>query len=276
MSLLSRVSKTFCCLIFSSFFLFLLSVLIFLEVAVECFLIPSLRQNAKQELTNSTQVFIGLIHDAGARAKNLLQQVLIFSKQGNIEKRPVDIGRVITEALGLLKGTIPAKVELLQKIEGNPGIVFANKTQIHQIVMNLCTNASHAMEKEDGRLEIDFVPLQITDKDATNYPELHVHHYLKLMVLDTGHGINPELLPRIFGPYFTSKPPDEETNLGLSTAHGIIKDRGGSIPVYSEVDRGTTFRTCRWWTRSQVPRSLRKVPWFGEASPSSMSTTKNT
>lgn len=188
------------------------------------------------------QEYLVQLHAAGARAKNLVQQVLVFSKQGNIEKRPVDIGRVISEALGLLKGTIPAKIQLLQNIEGNSGIVFANETQIHQVVMNLCTNASHAMEKDGGRLEIDLVPLLITDKDTTNYPDLHVGHYLKLMVLDTGHGINPELLPRIFEPYFTTKPPGEGTGLGLSTVHGIIKDHGGSIRVYSEIGRGTTFQ----------------------------------
>ena len=187
------------------------------------------------------QEYLVPLHAAGVRAKNLVQQVLTFSKQGNIEKRPVDIGRVIIEALGLLKSTIPAKVELLPNIKGNSGIVFANETQIHQVVMNLCTNASHAMEKDGGRLEIDLVPLIITDKDAANYPVLHIGHYLKLMVIDTGHGINPELLPRIFEPYFTTKPPGEGTGLGLATVHGIIKDHGGSIRVYSEVDSGTSF-----------------------------------
>jgi PAS domain S-box-containing protein len=191
---------------------------------------------------DQVQAYLSQLHAASIRAKNLVQQVLIFGKQGNIEKRPVDIGQVVTEALGLLKGSIPSTIEIFKNIKTNLGIVFANETQIHQVVMNLCTNACYAMEKEGGRLEIDLVPVIITAKDSTNYPDLHAGHYLKLVVIDTGHGISPDKIAKIFEPYFTTKPIGEGTGLGLSTVHGIIQEHGGSIKVYSEVNRGTTFQ----------------------------------
>ena len=116
-----------------------------------------------------------------------------------------------------------------------------NETQIHQVVMNLCTNGCHAMEKEGGRLEIDLVPLLITAKDAANYPDLNAGHYLKLMVIDTGHGIKPELLSRIFEPYFTTKEKTSGTGMGLAMVHGIVSRQGGFIKVESELGKGSRF-----------------------------------
>lgn len=188
------------------------------------------------------QSYLGQLQSASLRAKNLVQQILSFSKQGNLEKRPVDISQVISEALGLIKGSIPSTIEMFQHINGDLGTVIANETQIHQVVMNLCTNACHAMEKAGGRLEIDLVPVTITDKDITNYPDLTAGQYLKLVVIDTGHGIPADDIANIFEPYFTTKPMGEGTGLGLSTVHGIVKDHGGSIKVYSEVTAGTTFQ----------------------------------
>ena len=189
-----------------------------------------------------TAAYLSQLHAAGMRAKNLVRQILSFSRQSNSEKHPLDISRVIKEALELIKVSAPANVELYHNIRANLGTVSANETQIHQIIMNLCANAHHAMEKKGGRLELDLVPVVISTRDFRHYPDLRTGQYLKLTVSDTGYGINPDKIPHIFDPYFTTKPVEKVRGLGLSTVHGIIKDHGGCIKVYSELDRGTTFQ----------------------------------
>ncbi len=186
--------------------------------------------------------YIDQLYAASSRAKNLVQQILIFSKQGNIEKRPTNIGRVLNEAADLIKGSISENIDLYTNINEDLGAVFANETQVHQIIMNLCTNSCHAMGNKQGRLEIDLVPVTITGNDLVNYPDLTEGDYLKIIVSDTGHGIPADELTSIFQPYFTTKPMGEGTGLGLSTVHGIVKDHGGSIKVYSEINVGTTFQ----------------------------------
>jgi len=179
---------------------------------------------------------------AGMRAKNLVSQILSFSRQSNLEKHPIDISKVIKEALTLIKISAPANVAISHNIKADLGIISANETQIHQIIMNLCTNAHHAMEEKGGKLEIELIPVLISTMDFKQYPELPPGQYLKLSVSDTGYGISPEKLPHIFDPYFTTKPVGEGSGLGLSTVHGIVKDHGGSIKVYSELQNGTTFQ----------------------------------
>jgi len=179
---------------------------------------------------------------ASHRAKDLVQQILSFSRQSNAEKLPVDIGSIVNEALNLIRATVPSSVEISRNVPPNQGAVVANETQIHQIIMNLCTNAYQAMEKNGGSIDVDLGPVTISGKDASHYPDLEPGPYLKLTVTDTGQGIPPELLPKIFDPYFTTKKIGEGSGLGLSTVHGIVKDHGGSIKVYSELNRGTTFQ----------------------------------
>ncbi|MDK9706768.1 MAG: cache domain-containing protein [Desulforhopalus sp.] len=202
------------------------------------------------------QAYLVQLQSASLRAKNLVKQILSFSKQGNLEKRPIDISQVLHEALDLFKGSIPSGIELHQHIQADLGTVIANETQIHQVIMNLCTNACHAMGKGGGRLEIDLVPVSITDRDAINYPDLTTGQYLKLVVIDTGHGITADDLANIFEPYFTTKPMGEGTGLGLSTVHGIVKDHGGGIKVYSEVHVGTTFQIFLPLVESESETSL--------------------
>ncbi len=179
---------------------------------------------------------------ASHRAKDLVQQILSFSRQSNSEKHPVDIGTIVNEALNLIRATVPSSVEISRNVFSNQGTVVANETQIHQIIMNLCTNAYQAMEDNGGSIDVDLVPVTISGEDALHYPDLNPGRYLKLLVTDTGQGIPPELLPKIFDPYFTTKKVGEGSGLGLSTVHGIVKDHGGSIKVYSELNRGTTFQ----------------------------------
>ena len=146
---------------------------------------------------------------------------------------------VIKEALKMLRSSIPTTIEIRQELTAN-GIVLADPTQIHQVIMNLCTNAYHAMRETGGTLAVFLGEIEIRDEDE-GYGELVPGRYLKLTVSDTGCGINPEIQERIFEPYFTTKKTGEGTGLGLAVVHGIIKSYNGHITVYSEPGRGTTF-----------------------------------
>jgi two-component system cell cycle sensor histidine kinase/response regulator CckA len=185
--------------------------------------------------------YVSQIFQAGQRAKELVDQILAFSRQGRSEKRPLDIGRVVAEALKLIKATLPANIEIRENIPPDLAPVSANEVQIHQIVMNLCTNAHHAMKTTGGRLHVSFTAAAIQQEDARNYPGMKPGDYLKLSIADTGCGIAPKTINRIFDPYFTTKPTGQGTGLGLSTVHGIVQDHGGAITVYSEVGAGTTM-----------------------------------
>lgn len=190
---------------------------------------------------STSKQYVSQISQAGLRAKELVNQILTFSRQGRTEKGPLDIGRAIKNALKLIKATLPANIEIRENIPPNLIPVFADEIQIHQIVMNICTNAYHAMKNTGGLLDVTLAAAIIQEQDARSYPGVTPGSYLKLSISDTGHGIAPESINRIFDPYFTTKPTGEGTGLGLATVHGIVKDHGGRIKVYSEPGAGTTF-----------------------------------
>ena len=187
------------------------------------------------------QEYTGQIFTASERAKELIQQILAFSRQGNTEKQPVDLATVIKETLRLIRASIPSTIEIKQDIKTNSGIVEANQTQIHQVVLNLCTNAAHAMEKDGGRLSVELEPFRITEKDRSSFNNIKAGPYIRLSVSDTGYGMDSYTLSRIFEPYFTTKDVGEGTGMGLALVHGIIKDHDGDIKVYSEPGNGTSF-----------------------------------
>jgi PAS domain S-box-containing protein len=203
------------------------------------------------------QSYLSQLHAASIRAKNLVQQILSFSRQTNSVKSPIDISRVMNEAINMIRVSVPSTIEISQNIKEDSGTVHANETQIHQIVMNLCANACHAMGKGGGQLEIDLRPMIISTRDFASYPDLNAGRYLKLAVSDTGHGIGPDKILKIFDPYFTTKPAGEGSGLGLSTVHGIVKEHGGSIKVYSELDKGTTFHIFLPLTEAEAHDSIR-------------------
>ncbi len=178
---------------------------------------------------------------AGNRAAELVKQILAFSRQNNRKRKPVQIDSIVKEALKLLRASLPSTIEIRENIETDAGIVLANPTQIHRVVMNLCTNALHAMHNRNDVLEIT---LTRTPPDADNgpgHPDLKPGDYLRLVVADTGDGIPPEIRDRIFDPYFTTKDKDKGTGLWLSVVHGIVRGHGGQITVDSEIGMGTTF-----------------------------------
>ena len=172
---------------------------------------------------------------AGARATDLVKRILAFSRQTELRRQPVPIVSVVKEALKLLRPSLPTTIEIRREITLSPedGVIFADPTEIHQVLMNLCTNAAHAMRANGGILLVRLSYLVVPDFGYSLYPDLEPGPYVCLSVSDTGDGIDPGVLDRIFDPYFTTKPIGEGTGLGLSVVQGIVRTYGGTIKVHS-------------------------------------------
>jgi signal transduction histidine kinase/ActR/RegA family two-component response regulator len=186
---------------------------------------------------------------AGGRAKDLVQQILAFSRESDHEFEPIQIKFPIKEALKLIRASLPATIEIQRDIQAD-AMVLADPTQIHQVVMNLCTNADHAMQERGGILGVslrnaDFGigngDLGLGNGNLKSGIGLVPGPYVKLSVSDTGCGMPPHIVTRIFDPFFTTKEKGVGTGMGLSVVHGIVKSHGGAIDVYSEPGQGTTF-----------------------------------
>ncbi|MBU1406008.1 MAG: response regulator [Proteobacteria bacterium] len=195
-------------------------------------------QLAMQRLTSDAtcRSFLGEVFIAGQRAQKLVQQILTFSRQSEQEKQPVEIHLIIKEALKLLRASLPANIGIVQHLP-RCGAVMADPTQIHQVVMNLCTNAYHAMQEKGGTLTVSLAETEAADIS----PPLPAGDYLQLVVSDTGCGMDTAILERIFEPYFTTKETGKGTGLGLAVTHGIVEGHGGHIRVVSTTGLGTTF-----------------------------------
>jgi signal transduction histidine kinase/DNA-binding response OmpR family regulator len=182
------------------------------------------------------------VYLAGIRATQLVRQILTFSRQTEAEYYPLRIDLIVKEALKLLRSTLPTTIEIQLSIHKPMDFVLADPTQIHQIVMNLCTNASHAMEPKGGVLSIGLEQVTLDQQLADSQLDLLSGAYILLTVSDTGCGMTPEIMESIFDPYFTTKDLGEGTGLGLSLVHGIVKGCGGDISVASRPGEGTCFR----------------------------------
>ncbi len=178
---------------------------------------------------------------AGHRARDLVKQILTFSRQAEEERKPVQVHLIVNEVLKLLRSSLPSTIQIHQQVEIGTDTVLADPTQIHQILLNLCTNASHAMMEEGGILKVNLGKVELDPDFTAQYPDMNPESYLKLSVSDTGHGMSPDVLNRIFEPYFTTKEKGEGTGLGMAVVHGIVKSHGGSIKVDSEPGKGSTF-----------------------------------
>ncbi|MDD5088092.1 MAG: PAS domain S-box protein [bacterium] len=178
---------------------------------------------------------------AAHRAKDLVKQILMFSRQGEEERKPLQLHPIIKEALKLLRASIPKTIEIRETIHSGCEAVLADPSQIHQVLMNLCTNAFHAMRDRGGVLEVSLSPITVDETLAQTRPNLHAGRYVRLTVGDTGNGMTHEVIDRIFEPFFTTKDVGEGTGLGLSVVHGIVTKHGGDITVYSEPGHGTVF-----------------------------------
>jgi signal transduction histidine kinase/CheY-like chemotaxis protein len=193
-------------------------------------LIPESRDNLSEVLS------------AGKRAKELVKQILMFSRKNEDTQTPVQINLVVEEAAKLLRQTIPTTIGLNMDIDHHTGTVLADATQMHQIVMNLGTNAYHAMREAGGQLEIVLEPIYVNQTIASKFPNLREGKFALLTIKDTGSGMDPVTISRIFDPFFTTKIVGEGTGMGLSVVYGIIQNHGGAIGVESTPGSGTTFK----------------------------------
>ncbi|MHC1729092.1 MAG: PAS domain S-box protein [Syntrophobacteraceae bacterium] len=181
--------------------------------------------------------------NASSRAADLVGRILTYSRKAEPERKPVSIAPVVEEALRLLRSSLPSTIVIREDILLNPGFgtVLADSTQIHQVLINLCTNAAHAMRDEGGVLSVQLSEVESDVSFYSRYPDLKPGPYVELSVSDTGCGMDAALIDRIFDPYFTTKRLGEGTGMGLAVVQGIVKSHGGAISVHSEPGRGSSF-----------------------------------
>jgi signal transduction histidine kinase/ActR/RegA family two-component response regulator len=181
------------------------------------------------------------VFSAGIRGRDLVQQILVFSRKAKQEKRPLRLSVVIREALMLLRASLPAMIGIREDIQSESGFVLADVTQLQQVVMNLCTNATHAMRQTGGSISIGLADFSFSSAEHAPDPTMSPGLYMRLTVTDTGEGLPKEILDRIFDPFFTTKAKGEGTGLGLSVSQGIVASHGGAITVLSEPGTGSIF-----------------------------------
>lgn len=190
------------------------------------------------------------VYSAGKRAKDLVRQILAFARQSEEETKPIRIDTIVKEVLHFIRSTIPTTIEIKQRILSN-SLIMGNPIQVHQILMNLCTNAAYAMEDRGGILDVSLKDLAIENAEQKNKLDLNHGSYIEIGVSDTGTGIPADIIASVFEPYFTTKRPGEGTGMGLAMVHGIVESYGGRIMVDSTLGKGTVFRVYLPITRKR-------------------------
>jgi PAS domain S-box-containing protein len=179
--------------------------------------------------------------EAARRGKDMVKQIITFSRQKEQERLPVEIPPIIRQSVKFLRVSLPKTIQVSEQIEAETAMAVADPTQIHQVLMNLGSNAAHAMREKGGRLEIGLSEVSLDEESASRQVDLKPGAYLRLTVKDTGHGMAPDVIARVFEPFFTTKKQGEGVGMGLAVVHGIIKSHGGAITVASRLGKGTTF-----------------------------------
>lgn len=182
-----------------------------------------------------------LVLDAANRAADLVQQILTFSHQHEPEKKPVKVAHVVQEALKMIRASLPSTIEIKQNVASR-AVVLADGTQLHQVILNLCSNAAQAMQDQGGVLDVSLADAVLDGQAIPMAEDLAAGKYVQLTVGDKGGGIDPQIIDRIFDPFFTTKKQGDGTGLGLAVAHGIVKSHGGTIDVDNRPGVGATFR----------------------------------
>ncbi len=197
---------------------------------------------ARLPATHASAEDLGHVLSAGERARNLVRRILTFSRKHKPEKEAVSLRPVVVEILKLLRATIPASIEIRSDFQGSTDCVLADPAQVHQAVLNLATNAVHAMGGGPGTLSVSLQTITGSGKLAAEDARLASGEWVRVCVGDTGHGMDPVTLRRIFEPFYTTKHPGEGTGLGLAVVHGIVAAHGGAVTVESQPGKGSTFR----------------------------------
>ena len=180
------------------------------------------------------------IFNAGKRDRDLVKQILTFARQSEKELKPIQVSLIAKEVTKLIRSSIPTTIRIEQNIESD-SLIMGDPSQVHQIFMNLCTNAAQAMDEEGGVLTVGMKEVFLDTEFVRLHNDLKPGNYLQITIADTGTGISEEHIHSIFDPYFTTKGPGEGTGLGLAVVHGIVKAYGGEITVESEPKEGTVF-----------------------------------
>lgn len=201
---------------------------------------------------------LGQVLAAAERAREMVKQILAFSRKGEKVQKPILLGEIVNEAIRLLRSTLPTTIDIRSSIGEQLRPVMANPTQLHQVIMNICTNAAYAMRETGGILQIELKEVDL-GIDSIDNRELDPGHYQQLIFSDNGCGMNPEVKARIFEPYFTTKPQGEGTGMGLAVVHGIVKNHGGTITVQSEPGKGAIFEVFFPITRVQDIPHIERV-----------------
>jgi CheY-like chemotaxis protein len=190
---------------------------------------------------NQAKKFMDQILKASNRAKDLVKQILTFSRKGAEIKQPIEPSHIIKEGIKLMRASLPTTIAIQKDIDPDCGLILANPTNIHQVLVNLCTNALHAMEDEKGVLTIKSTDVEMQATDIPVETGVSAGKFIELMVGDTGCGMDKATLERIFEPYFTTKEVGKGSGMGLALVHGIVQDCGGFIKVESKPGSGTEF-----------------------------------
>ena len=191
--------------------------------------------------TSPARRHLDRVFTAGLRGRDLVRQILTFSRQAGLEKKVLQLGPIVKETVRLLRASIPTTIDIRVKANNGSHFVLADSTQIQQVIMNLCANAAQAMGKSGGAIAIDLGTVGFSSPGEAPDPVLLPGRYVKLSVADTGEGMTSDVAGRIFDPFFTTKSFPEGTGLGLSVAHGIVGNHGGAITVRTEPGRGSIF-----------------------------------
>jgi len=199
------------------------------------------------------------VKKACMRAKDVVRQILSFSRKSEIEQKSINIASLVAESLKLSRASIPTSIEIRQNIANDVDDILGDPTQIHQVMINFCTNAAHAMENDGGILEVTLENMKVDEDTASQYPELNPGPHVHLGVSDTGDGIKPEVIGRVFDPYFTTKEVGKGTGMGLAVVHGIVKSHHGSILVESKTGKGTTFKILFPAVEKKIPEKPKKL-----------------
>ncbi|MEA3240100.1 MAG: response regulator, partial [Pseudomonadota bacterium] len=178
---------------------------------------------------------------AGERAADLVRQILTFSRQGSQDLQTLMPAPIVKEALKMLRSSLPATTIIEEDVDVDYGFILADVTQIHQIVLNLCTNAFQALENEKGTISVKLQRAEVAAEEIAGDSGVEAGEFILLSVSDTGSGIDPSMIERIFEPYFTTKESGDGTGLGLAVVHGIVKRYHGFIRTESQPGRGTSF-----------------------------------
>ena len=189
---------------------------------------------------------------ASHRAKELVKQILNFSRQIATEQIPLQPALIIKEAVKMLRSSLPSTIDLQQDVDSDVGLILADPTQIHQVLMNLCTNAFHAMEETGGILSISLKKTTLSTKDLASEPQVQAGDFVQLSISDTGSGITPDIQEKMFDPFFTTKEVGKGTGMGLAIIHGIVKSykgfvRGGSANLNKPLSgKSATNKAHKW------------------------------